>query len=67
MTDGYGSISLSIRTLFVAMLGNYSYTTDPSYLTSNSILLMGHVFISNIFLMNYLVAILSTVYDIMKD
>jgi hypothetical protein len=34
---------------------------------SNSLLTMLHVFISNIFLLNYLVAILATVYEIMKD
>lgn len=34
---------------------------------SNSILTMIHVFLGNIFLLNYLVAILSTVYEIMKD
>ena len=34
---------------------------------SNSILTVLHVFISNVFLMNYLVAILATVYEIMMD
>jgi hypothetical protein len=29
--------------------------------------MMSHVFVSNIFLMNYLIAILSTVYDLMMD
>lgn len=34
---------------------------------SFSILMMSHVFVSNIFLMNYLIAILSTVYTLMMD
>jgi hypothetical protein len=34
---------------------------------SSSILIVGHVFLSNIFLLNFLVAILSTVYEIMED
>ena len=36
-----------------------------NYNTSHSILTIVHVIISNIFLMNYLVAILTTVYEIM--
>jgi hypothetical protein len=34
---------------------------------SHSILLMGHVFFSNILLLNYLIAILSTTYDNMRE
>lgn len=36
-----------------------------NYATSHSILTIIHVVISNIFLLNYLVAILTTVYEIM--
>lgn len=36
-----------------------------NYNTSHSVLYMSHVIISNIFLMNYLIAILTTVYEIM--
>lgn len=67
MPDSYGSLSLSFRTLFTALTGSYSYADGTSYVTSNSILTMLHVFISNIFMLNYLVAILATVYEIMKD
>lgn len=67
MSESYGSLSMSYRTLFTALTGAYAYSTDPSFETSNSILTMVHVFISNIFMLNYLVAILSTVYEIMKD
>ena len=38
-----------------------------NYEMSFSIAMMIHVFISNIFLLNYLVAILSTVYEIMFE
>lgn len=49
------------------MIGAYVYTDDNDFLMSNSILTMVHVFLGNIFLLNYLVAILATVYEIMKD
>ena len=65
--DKYGSITLSIRVLFDAFLGGYTYINNPNYRMSFSILMMTHVFISNIFLLNYLVAILATVYEMMID
>lgn len=58
---------MSFRTLFDAFIGAYEYSDNEAYLMSSSILTMVHVFISNIFLFNYLVAILSTVYNIMED
>jgi hypothetical protein len=67
MPDEYGSMVMSLRTLFDGMLGSYNYTEDEAYLISNSILTMVHVFLSNIFLLNFLVAILSTVYEIMME
>lgn len=36
-------------------------------MVSNSVLTMVHVFVSNIFLLNFLVAILSTVYEVMME
>lgn len=63
----YGSLSMSFRTLFDALIGAYTYSDRSNYLLSNSILTMIHVFISNIFMLNYLVAILATVYEEMKD
>lgn len=63
----YGNFTSSIRTLFDAFLGSYVYVTDPSFKMSFSILMMSHVFISNVFLLNYLVALLSTVYEMMMD
>ena len=76
MPEAYGSISLSLRTLYDALMGTYTYVdavdgmdvdVGDAYKLSNSILTMVHVFISNIFLLNFLVAILSTVYEIMQE
>jgi len=67
MPDKYGQLSMSYRTLFDALIGAYVYTDNEAFILSNSILTMVHVFISNVFMLNYLVAILSTVYEIMKD
>jgi len=67
MPDEYGSLSLSYRTLFNAFIGSYGYSKNWSFLMSNSVLTMIHVFVSNIFMLNYLVAILATVYEIMQD
>jgi len=53
----------TVRTLFDAMLGNYSYYVTGYYEFSHSVLLCIHIVISNIFLLNYLIAILATVYD----
>ena len=65
--DEYSTITLSLRSLFDAMLGAYKYTEDENFEMSNGILTMIHVFLSNIFLLNFLVAILSTVYEIMQE
>jgi hypothetical protein len=67
MPEKYETISLSLRCLYDAMLGSYEYTDDGDYSASNSALTMIHVFLSNIFLLNFLVAILSTVYEIMQE
>ena len=64
----FGTITASFRTLFQAFIGSYSYLDDyPNYAMSYQILMIMHVFVSNIFLMNYLVAILSTVYSYMTE
>ena len=74
MPEKYGTISISLRTLYDALMGTYTYVDAVegmeeeigiAYKVSNSILTMLHVFLSNIFLLNFLVAILSTVYEIM--
>ena len=76
MPEAYGSISISLRTLYDALMGTYTYVDAAdgmdeemgnAYKISNSILTMLHVFLANIFLLNFLVAILSTVYEIMQE
>jgi hypothetical protein len=57
-----------MRTLFDAFIGEYDYLEDaPNFALSFELLMITHVFISNIFLLNYLVAILSTVFFYMND
>ena len=65
--NAYTDLSHSLRTLYVAMLGGFQYTALPNYEMSNSILTTFHVFLSNIFLINFLVAILSATYENMID
>lgn len=65
--DKYGGLALSVRTLFDAAIGQYDYDGMEGRELSHSILLIGHVFFSNILLMNYLIAILSTTYENMKQ
>lgn len=61
----YGSLSLSLETLFSSFIGNYDYITAPSNIISGSICIMLHKFISSILLLNFIIAILSAVYDYM--
>lgn len=63
----FGGLALTVRTLFDAAIGQYTYSGMGGRELSYSILLIGHVFFSNILLMNYLIAILSTTYDNMKQ
>ena len=66
-TNNYLDLSYSFRYLFDAMIGAYSYTGDYNYFYASSFLTVIHVFLSNVFLLNFLIAILSTVYNIMMD
>jgi hypothetical protein len=63
----FGGFALTIRTLFDACLANYDYDDMPGREISYSCLIIFHVFFANILLMNYLIAILSTTYDSMKE
>jgi Ion transport protein len=67
MPEKYPDISTSLRSLYDAMLGAYEYTDNESHLISDSILTMIHTFLANVFLLNFLVAILSTVYEVMME
>jgi len=58
---------LTIRTLFDASLGNYSYDIKKGREISYTILLVSYVFFSNVLLLNFLIAILSTTYEKMEQ
>ena len=62
----YQSLFLTLRQLIDYFFANYNIYMDMgNYSTSYAVLVMIHLTISNIFLLNFLVAILQTVYDIM--
>lgn len=63
----FGGLALTVRTLFDATIGQYDYDDMEGRVLSYSILLISHVFFANIILMNYLIAILSTTYENMKQ
>lgn len=63
----YGSMILSFRTLFDAGLAVYSYKGMESEEVVHSSLLVLHVFLTNVLLLNYLIAILSTTYENMQQ
>ena len=65
--DKYGQLTLTIRTLFDGMMSVYSYDGMGGRALSHSILMIFHVFFSNVMLLNYLIAILSTTYENMKQ
>ena len=66
--DEYGSLSLSFLTLYTAFIGPYTYeAADNGFSISGSIFVVTHRFLSSIFLMNFLIAILSSVFEYMKD
>jgi hypothetical protein len=54
-----------MRALIDYFLANFHNKEMGNYNTSHSVLVIAHVVISNVFLLNFLVAILSSVYDIM--
>lgn len=64
--ERYGSLSSAMRTMFDYALGNYDTQLIDYKNDSHSALMMIHIVISNIFLLNYLIAILSTVYITMR-
>ena len=58
----------TLRTLWDSMLGNYGYNVqseEEKY--KHTIFMILHIFISNIFLLNYLIAILATVFEEMNE
>lgn len=65
--DKYGNLSTSFRTLFDTALAVYDYDGMGSRNLSHSILLIFVAFLTNILLLNFIIAILSTTYENMKE
>lgn len=63
--DNFSSLPNTFRTLFDFTVGNISDLEMGNYQTSFTILYIIHIIISNIFLINFLVAIIASVYDSM--
>lgn len=61
----YHSLAPTFREMTNYFTGNYEAKSMANFNTSHSVIYITHVVISFIFLMNYLVAILTTVYEIM--
>jgi len=65
--DKFGGLAITARYLFDSAIGQYDYSGMGNREVSYSILQVAYVFLGNILLMNYLIAILSTTYDNMKE
>jgi len=65
--DKYGGLGITARYLFDAAIGQFDFSGMAGRELSFSILQIVYVFLGNILLMNYLIAILSTTYDNMKQ
>ena len=64
----FATVMLTVRVLFDAVIGSYGYLDwEPGYEVSFSILMIAHVTMSHIFLLNFLVALLSTVFSVMNE
>ena len=63
----YYNLTATIRTLFDGLMGNNYYEITPFYTQLHSVLMVVHIYLSNIFLLNYLVAILGSVYENMLE
>ena len=63
----YGSFAISLRTMFDGLMAGYSYKGFGDKEMLHMMMLILHVMLSNILLLNYLVAILSQSYSEMLD
>lgn len=61
-SDLFGNVFRSANYLFDAMVSNYEYEDMEQFQRSYDILFIIHLVITRIFLLNYLVAILTTIY-----
>ena len=65
--ERFGSLTVTVRTLFDAAMAVYNYDGMGGRTLSYSVLMVFHVYFSNVLLLNYLIAILSTTYENMKQ
>ena len=63
----YGGFAITVRYMFDATISNYDYDGMGNRELSHTILIIFTVFFANILLLNYLIAILSTTYENMKQ
>jgi len=61
----YGSVTLSIRSLFDAMVTNFEYVFFDKYERAHSIFLMIHLVTTHVFMLNYVIAVLTSIYQFM--
>ena len=61
--DLYGGQLISMRVLYDAMVSNYGSDHFGAFTRAHDALLIVHLIIAHIFLINFLVAILSTIYN----
>jgi hypothetical protein len=65
--DKYGNLKTSVVTLFDAILAAYDYDGLGGRTTSHTVLLILHILMGNILFLNYMIAILSTAYENMRE
>eukprot|EP00350_Pseudokeronopsis_sp_OXSARD2_P001981 CAMPEP_0170550742 /NCGR_PEP_ID=MMETSP0211-20121228/8748_1 /TAXON_ID=311385 /ORGANISM="Pseudokeronopsis sp., Strain OXSARD2" /LENGTH=433 /DNA_ID=CAMNT_0010857443 /DNA_START=189 /DNA_END=1490 /DNA_ORIENTATION=- len=65
--DKYGNVGATIQTLFNAAMAVFDYDGMEGREISHSLLTIFTVFFANILLLNYLIAILSTTYEKMRE
>ena len=63
MVPRYSNLMFTLRSLFDAAMGVYEYTGLENFFISHSCLIVIHVFMSNIVLMNFFIALLSKIYE----
>lgn len=63
VTPKFSGLIITTRTLFDAMMGVYDYEFMDEYFLSYSLLLIFHVFLSNVLLLNFYIAFLSILFE----
>jgi hypothetical protein len=63
----YGSFFLTMRSLFDIAVGDYNYYYLGPMNNTHDVFLMFHAWMTNVFLLNYLIALLTMVYYVMLE